>query len=57
MVDVGVGRQVNHLCAGVGLLVMARYGNRVKLALSTFAGKHTARVFPSDGRAGLDLSP
>ena len=53
----GVLAQVNHLGAGVGLLVVVDQGHRVKLADGIVALQDDAGVFPGDGRAGFHLSP
>ena len=48
---------VDHLRAGVGLLVVVRERHRVELADRVRTGQHAARVLPGDRRAGLDLRP
>ena len=48
---------MNHLGAGVGLLVVARDGHGIEFAGSAAACKDAGGVFPGDGRAGLDLCP
>src|SRR4029077_20824267 len=53
----GVGPDVNHLGAGVGLLVVVDGGDGVELAPRARAAQHAARVLPGDGGAGLDLRP
>src|SRR4029077_4677444 len=49
--------EVDHLGTGVDLLAPVGDGDRVKLALRMVAAQDTARIFPGDGGAGLDLSP
>src|SRR5207302_7563736 len=53
----GVLAQVDHLGAGVGLLLVVGQGDRVELAHRIIALQDAARVFPGDRRAGLDLGP
>src|SRR5665213_3520392 len=53
----GVLADVDHLCAGVGLLVVRRDGDRVALAHRVVALENDARVLPGDRRTGLDLGP
>ena len=53
----GVFTQVDHLGAGVGLLVVVGEGDGVELAYAVLTTQHTARVFPSDGGAGFYLGP
>src|SRR5207248_4309014 len=48
---------VDHLGAGVGLLVVVGDGYGVELANRVLALQDAARVLPGDGRAGLDLRP
>src|SRR5450755_2318409 len=48
---------VDHLGAGVGLLVIVRHRHRIKFADRVFALKHAARIFPRDRGPGLDLRP
>ncbi len=48
---------VDHLRAGVGLLIIVRHGDRIKFADGIVALQNAARIFPGDGRAGLDLRP
>ena len=52
-----IGREMNHLGAGVGLLVVARDGHGIEFAGCAAACKDAGWVFPGDGRAGLDLGP
>ena len=52
-----IGADVDHLGAGVGLLVVVGGGHRIELADRVLAAQHAARVFPGDRRAGLDLGP
>src|SRR6201987_5524500 len=53
----GVLAQMNHLGAGIDLLVAVRDRNRVELAARIVAAQDAARIFPGDGGAGLDLGP
>ena len=53
----GVLAEVDHLGAGIDLLVAVRDRDRVELAARVVAAQDAARVFPGDGRAGLDLGP
>ena len=53
----GVRADVDHLGAGVGLLMVIDGRHRVELADGAVAAQHAARVFPGDGGAGLDLRP
>src|SRR5262249_12334107 len=48
---------VDHLGAGVGLLLVIGERHRIELADAAFADQDAARVFPGDGGAGLDLGP
>ncbi len=52
-----VAPQVDHLGAGIRLLVIVRDGDRIELALAFGAAQDTAGVFPGDRRAGFDLGP
>src|SRR5690606_34394138 len=49
--------EVDHLGAAVHLLVAVRNRDRIELAVRLVAAQDAARVFPGDGRAGLDLRP
>src|SRR3954469_12166475 len=53
----GVGPQVDHLGAGVGLLAVVGDGDGVELARRALAAQNAGGVFPGDGRAGLHLGP
>ncbi len=53
----GVLADVDHLGAGVGLLVVGGEGDRVELADRVVALKDYAGVLPGYGRARLDLGP
>ncbi len=53
----GVAADVDHLGAGVGLLVVVRERDGIELAHRVVAAQHAARVFPGDRRARLDLRP
>src|SRR6185369_14251136 len=52
-----VAADVDHLAAGVGLLMMVGYSHRIELADRPFADQPAARVLPGDCGAGLDLGP
>ena len=49
--------EMNHLGAGIDLLAAVRDRDRVELAARIVAAQDAARIFPGDGRAGLDLGP
>jgi len=53
----GVLPQVDHLGAGVGLLVIIGQGHRIELAHGVVPLENTAGVLPGDGGAGLNLGP
>src|SRR5258705_6653796 len=53
----GVLAEMNHLGAGIDLLVAVRNRDRVKLAARVIAAQDAARIFPGDRRSGLDLGP
>src|SRR6185436_6681495 len=53
----GVAPDVDHLGAGVGLLVLVGHGHAVELAHGAVALQDAARVLPGDRGAGLDLGP
>ena len=48
---------VDHLRAGIGLLLHVGQGDRVELADGVVALENAGRVLPGDGRAGLHLRP
>ena len=48
---------MNHLGAGIGLLVVVGDGDGIELANRVVALQDAARIFPGDGCAGLDLGP
>ena len=48
---------MDHLGAGVGLLVIVGDRDRIKFADAVVAVEHAARIFPGDCRAGFDLRP
>ncbi len=52
-----VAADMDHLRAGVGLLVVVRDRDRVELADRVVAAQDAARIFPGDRGAGLDLRP
>src|SRR6202040_3432581 len=49
--------QVNHLGAGIDLLVAVRNRDRIEFTARIVAAQDAARIFPGDRRAGLDLGP
>src|SRR5690606_24791632 len=49
--------EMDHLGAGVDLLVSVGHRNRVKLAAGVVAPQDAGRIFTGDGRTGLDLGP
>ena len=53
----GVLADVDHLGAGVGLLVVVGHRHRIELAHRVVAQQNARRVLPGDGRAGLHLGP
>src|SRR4051794_23703120 len=53
----GVLAEMNHLGAGIDLLVTVRNRDRVKLTTRIVAAQDAARIFPRDGRAGFNLGP
>ena len=53
----GVFADVNHLRSGVCLLVVIGEGYGVELRRGVIAAEDAGGVFPSDGRACLDLCP
>src|ERR1700694_4004234 len=53
----GVLPQVNHLGAGIALLVTIRNRDRIEFTARIVAAQDAARIFPGDRRAGLDLCP
>ena len=53
----GVLAQVNHLGAGVGLLVVVGQCHGIELTNAVFATQDTARILPGDRGAGFDLGP
>src|SRR3712207_8478189 len=53
----GVGAQVDHLGAGVGLLAAVGDGDGVELARAPLPAQQAGRVLPGDGAAGLYLRP
>ena len=48
---------MDHLGAGVGLLVIVGHRDRVELAHAVFAVEHAAWIFPRHRAAGFDLRP
>src|SRR5580693_4460163 len=53
----GVLAEMDHLGAGIDLLVAVRNRDRIELAARIVATQDAARIFPGDGGAGLDLGP
>src|SRR6266705_1152228 len=53
----GVLAEMQHLGAGIDLLVAVRDGDRVELAARVVATQDAARVLPGDRLAGLELGP
>ena len=53
----GVLADVDHLGAGVGLLIIAGHGDRVELADGVFAAQDAAWIFPGNRRSGFHLRP
>src|SRR5205085_11502114 len=49
--------EVEHLGAAVDLLAAVRNRDRIELAVGIVAAQDAARIFPGDGRSGLDLGP
>src|ERR1700712_4150902 len=48
---------MDHLGAGVDLLVTVRNRDRIELAARIVTAQDAARIFPGDRRPGLDLGP
>src|SRR6267142_5734965 len=53
----GVLAEMQHLGAGIDLLVAVRNRDRVKLAARIVAAQDAAWIFPGDRRPGFDLGP
>src|SRR5579862_4657114 len=49
--------EMQHLGAAVYLLIAIGNRDRIELAARIVATQDAARIFPGDGRTGLDLSP
>src|ERR1700680_2835038 len=49
--------EMQHLGAGIDLLVRIGDGDRVEFAARVVAAQDAARIFPGDGRASLELGP
>src|SRR5271163_4248771 len=49
--------EMDHLGAGIDLLVAVRNRDRIELAARIVAAQDAARIFPGDRRTGLDLGP
>jgi hypothetical protein len=48
---------VQHLGAGIDLLVAIRDGDRIELAARIVAAQNATRIFPGDRGASLELGP
>src|SRR5258705_364518 len=53
----GVLAEMNHLGAGIDLLVTVRNRDRIELAARIVAAQDAARIFPGDRRSRFDLGP
>src|SRR6266487_7159228 len=53
----GVLAEVQHLGAGIDLLVAVGNRDRIKFTARIVAAQDAARIFPGDGGTGLELSP
>src|SRR3982075_260208 len=53
----GVLAEMQHLGAGIHLLVTVRNRDGIEFAARIVAAQDAARIFPGDRRAGLDLGP
>lgn len=53
----GVLADVNHLGAGVGLLVIVGQGNGIKFASRIVSLQNARRIFPGNRRTGFNLCP
>src|SRR5689334_13263692 len=53
----GVRAEMDHLGAGIDLLVTVRNRDRIELATRMIAAQDAARIFPGNRRTGLDLCP
>src|SRR5215831_16088399 len=53
----GVLAQMQHLGAGIDLLISIGDGYRIEFAARIVATQDAARIFPGDCRSGLELSP
>src|ERR1700733_14935151 len=49
--------EMQHLGAGVDLLIAIGNRDRIELAARIVAAQNAAWIFPGNGRAGLDLGP
>ena len=49
--------EMDHLGAGIDLLMAVGDGDRIEFAARIVAAQDAGRIFPGDGRAGLDLRP
>src|SRR5262249_15918831 len=53
----GVLAEMQHLGAGIDLLVAVRDPDRIEFSTRLFAAQSGARLLPGGGRAGLELGP
>src|SRR5690242_19439099 len=53
----GVLAEMQHLGAAIDLLKTVRDRDRIEFAARILAAQNAARIFPGDGRTGLDLGP
>src|ERR1700721_504082 len=53
----GVLAEMQHLGAGIDLLIAVGNGDRIELAARIVAAQDTARIFPGDGGTGFHLGP
>ena len=53
----GILANMNHLCSGIGLLIVVCYSHRVELGEGVVSLKYCTRIFPGNGRTCLHLSP
>src|SRR6185295_3116664 len=52
-----VGAQMDHLGAGIGLLIVVGDGDGIKFAYRVVTAQDAGWIFPGDGRTGLHLGP
>src|SRR5262249_10453037 len=53
----GVLAEMQHLCAGIYLLIAVGDGDRIEFATRILTTQDAAWIFPRDRRAGLELRP